>query len=202
VASRGSRCPPRSPGTTRRSHASRAGARSRSTTRRGAVPCVFPRHAQPVAAAEPVHALVVDEPTVERKAPAHHAVAVARMTLHDLLDAADQHRLVGRAAPTLRAPDLPLNVAHDRPPPPGACGFRRYSFADLMIEMSSLFSAPRRLSRAFSTSSCFSFSPPPTSCRRTVCASGGRSGRSRRGPVVPAPSSGPTTAWCQPREAC
>ena len=45
-------------------------------------------------------------------------------------------------------------------------------------------------------------SPPPTSCRRTGCASGGRSARSRRGAGAPAPSSGPTRAWRRPRGAC
>ncbi len=79
---------------------------------------------QPLAAAQAVHALVVHEPPFEPQAPAHHAVAVPRMAPHDLLDPADECRLVGcnapfvalrrpvlaehRAGPSLRAPDLPL----------------------------------------------------------------------------------------------
>ncbi len=64
------------------------------------IPAVLPRHAQAIAAAQPVHALVVHAAAVEPQATAHHAVAVPlrRPVLAE-----------HRAGPTLRAPDPPAD---------------------------------------------------------------------------------------------
>ena len=82
---------------------------------------LFPRHTKTLPAAQAVHPLVIHTPSVQTKAPAHHPVAVTRISPHDLLDPPDERRLVGRDAnhvPLRRT--MPLAAEGGREPRAGA----------------------------------------------------------------------------------